>query len=241
MPKSLLQQTLDSLGSAIVAGRLPAGHVVPTQDLEADFGVSRSVMKEAVRVLHTLGMVSSVKRVGVRVLPSTAWNYFDPLVMRWRLESDGYPAQLRSLNELRGAIEPVAADLAARYAPDALCSRLLSLAAEMRAVVRAHDVERFIEIDVDFHNVVLVASGNEMFAQLRSAVGNTVSGRSDLGLLPNLPDEESLQLHVSLADAIQGRRPEEARAVANKLVGAIFSETAEAWASEPRIFGDGTR
>lgn len=236
MPKSLLQQTLDSLGAAIVTGRLPEGHVVPTQDLEADFGVSRSVVKEAVRVLHTLGLVSSVKRVGVRVLPATSWNYFAPLVMRWRLEGGGYPAQLRSLNELRAAVEPVAAELAARHAPDALCSTLLSLAAEMRAVVRARDVERFIEIDVKFHNVVLVASGNEMFAQLRSAVGNTVSGRSDLGLLPHLPDEESLQLHVGLADAIQGRRPEEARGMANQLVDAIISETADTWADEPRTF-----
>ncbi|MEU8709358.1 FCD domain-containing protein [Streptomyces sp. NPDC048565] len=241
MPKSLLQQTLDSLGSAIVTGQLPEGYVVPTQDLEADFGVSRSVVKEAVRVLHTIGLVSSVKRVGVRVLPSTSWNYFDPLVMRWRLESDGYPAQLRSLNELRGAIEPAAAELAARYAPEDLSSRLLSLAAEMRAVVRAQDIAGFVEIDVTFHNVVLVASGNEMFAQLQSAVGNTVSGRSDLGLLPHLPDEESLQLHVSLADAIQGRRPEEARAAANQLVSAVFSETAEAWAREPRTFGGAVR
>ncbi|MFI7366631.1 FadR/GntR family transcriptional regulator [Streptomyces sp. NPDC050149] len=236
MPKSLLQQTLDSLGSAIVTGRMHEGYVVPTEELEATFGVSRSVVKEAIRVLHTLGFVVSVKRVGVRVLPSTSWNYFDPLVMRWRLESEGYPAQLRSLNELRGAIEPAAAELAARYAPDELCGTLLTLAAEMRTAVRAQHIERFIEVDVKFHNVVLVASGNEMFAQLQSAVGNTVSGRSDRGLLPDLPDEESLQLHVTLADAIQGRRPEEARATANRLVNAIIGETADTWADEPRTF-----
>lgn len=236
MPTSLLQKTLDTLGCDIVSGRLPEGHVVAAEALAERFDVSRSVVREAIRVLQTIGLVSSVKRVGVRVLSPESWNYFDPLVIRWRLESERQRAQLRSLNELRSAIEPAAAELAARFAPDELCSRLLSLAGQIRAAVRAEDSDRFIDVDVEFHNVVLVGSGNEMFAQLQRPIGNTMSGRSALGLLPELPGEGSQQLHVDLADAIQGRRPDDARQVANELVSAVIDETAPSWRDEPRHF-----
>lgn len=236
MAKSLLQRTLDALGADIVAGRRPEGHVVASQELEKQFGVSRSVVKETVRVLQTIGMVSSVKRVGVRVLPAGNWNYFDPLIIRWRLESDRYGEQLRSLNELRGAIEPSAASLAAQHAPDSLCAELLALAGELRSVVRAGHGNRFIEVDVRFHSVILEASGNEMFALLGDTIGATVSGRSDVGLLPNVPDEKSLQLHVNLADAIQRRRPNDAHTIASNLIAAISAEIDPAWADAPRPY-----
>lgn len=231
-----LQKTLDRLGTDIIGGVLPEGHVVTTQQLEVDLGVSHSVMREAVRVLQTIGLVSSVQRVGVKVLPAESWNYFDPLVIRWRLSSGSSVAQLRSLSELRTAVEPMAASLAASYGPDELCASLLSLAGELRSVVRSGDYKRFVELDVEFHSTLLAASGNEMFALLRGVLGETVSGRSELGLMPELPDEESLQLHVDLADAIQGRRPGDARGIADKLVCAINDELESTWTGVPRIF-----
>lgn len=231
-----LQRTLDRLGNDIVSGVLPEGHVVTTQQLEVDLGVSHSVMREAVRVLQTIGMVSSVQRVGVKVLPAESWNYFDPLIISWRLASGSSVAQLRSLSELRTAVEPMAASLAASHGPDELCALLLSLAGELRSVVRSGDYQRFVEIDVEFHATLLAASGNEMFALLRGVLGETVSGRSELGLLPELPDEESLQLHVDLADAIQGRRPGDARNIADRLVCAINDELESTWSGTPRIF-----
>lgn len=231
-----LQKTLDSLGSDIISGVLPEGHVVTTQQLEVDLGVSHSVMREAVRVLQTIGLVSSVQRVGVKVLPADSWNYFDPLVIKWRLSSGSSVAQLRSLSELRTAVEPMAASLAASSGPDELCAMLLGLAGELRSAVRMGDYKRFVEVDVEFHSILLAASGNEMFALLRGVLGETVSGRSELGLMPELPDEGSLQLHVDLADAIQGRRPSDARSIANKLVCAINDELESTWVGTPRIY-----
>ena len=77
------------------------------------------MVREAVRVLASAGLVVSTKRVGIRVLPPEDWNPFDPLVIRWRLASGGLGAQLRSLTELRVAVEPMAAaELAAEHAPD---------------------------------------------------------------------------------------------------------------------------
>lgn len=236
MAKSLLETALERLGMQIVGGTLPEGHVVTIQQLEADLGVSHTVMREAVRVLQTLGMVNSVQRVGVRVLPAEVWNYFDPLIIKWRLAGASSVAQLRSLNELRAAIEPMAASLAAAHGPDELCATLLRLAGELRSVVRSGNYRRFVEVDVEFHSVLLAASGNEMFALLRGVLGKTVTGRSELGLLPGLPDERSLQLHVDLADAIQGRRPQDARALADQLACAINDELESTWRGTPRIF-----
>lgn len=236
MATYLVQQTLDRMGRDIVEGRLPEGHVVTAQKLAEEFGVSQPVVRESIRVLQSIGLVSSVKRVGVKVLAAPYWNYFEPLVIKWRLGGEASVAQLRSLNELRTAVEPVAASLAAAHAPDAITAQLLRLAGELRAAVRAGDEQRFIEVDVSFHSTILEASGNEMFGMLAAAMGQTVSARNNLGLLPDLPDEASLQLHVDLADAIQGHRPDDARDIAWRLVCAINEELESTWRTTPRFY-----
>ncbi|WP_231443952.1 FadR/GntR family transcriptional regulator [Brevibacterium zhoupengii] len=236
MATYLVQQTLDGLGRDIVAGKLPEGHVVTAQQLATELGVSQPVVRESIRVLQSIGLVSSVKRVGVKVLASSSWNYFDPLVIKWRLDSEASFAQLRSLNELRTAVEPVAASLAATHAPDAITTQLLRLAGELRAEVRAGNQQRFIEVDMLFHTTILEASGNEMFRMLAGPMGLTVSARNNLGLLPELPDEASMQLHVDLADAIQGHRSSDARDTAWRLVCAINEELESTWRTTPRFY-----
>lgn len=114
MSTSLHHRAVEHLGTRIVGGALPTGHVMLAEHLEDELNVSRSVVREAVRVLQSLGLVETIKRVGIRVLPAHRWNPFDPLVIRWRLAGEGRGAQLRSLAELRSAVEPVAAELAMR-------------------------------------------------------------------------------------------------------------------------------
>src|SRR5689334_19420375 len=103
---------LDRLGQEIVSGTLPVDAVVRIDQLDERFGVSRSVVREAIRVLSSMGLVETRRRLGVRVLPSTHWNVFDPRVIRWRLDGPGRADQLVSLGELRRGVEPVAAELA---------------------------------------------------------------------------------------------------------------------------------
>ena len=132
MPTSLHHRAIEHLGARIVAGELPAGHVMLAEHLEDELKVSRSVVREAVRVLQSLGLVETMKRVGIRVLPANRWNPFDPLVIRWRLAGEGRGGQLRSLAELRTAVEPVAAELAAGNAPDELRRELVEVSHAMR-------------------------------------------------------------------------------------------------------------
>ena len=108
----LFERVLDSVGLAICAGTAPP--VLTAQEIEESTGASRSVVREAARVLETLGMVRPVKRVGLVVQAAPAWNTLDPRVIRWNLASPRREEQVRQLLELRIAIEPEAARLAAR-------------------------------------------------------------------------------------------------------------------------------
>src|SRR5665647_1321537 len=85
---------LDRLGLAICGGDLASDSVVRIDQLEERHGVSRSVVREAIRVLASMGLVASRRRVGVQILPATEWNLYDPQVIRWRLASPARIAQL---------------------------------------------------------------------------------------------------------------------------------------------------
>ncbi|CAM5503415.1 FadR family transcriptional regulator OS=Streptomyces tendae OX=1932 GN=GUR47_33865 PE=4 SV=1 [Streptomyces tendae] len=131
--RGLHGRVLDTLGPAITAGAYPAGSVLRTDELAQRFEVSRSVMREAVRVLESMHLVESRRRVGVTVLPECEWNVYDPQVIRWRLAGSERPRQLRSLTVLRSAVEPVAAGLAARLATPEQCAELTECALGMVA------------------------------------------------------------------------------------------------------------
>ncbi|MBH0131152.1 FadR/GntR family transcriptional regulator [Salinibacterium sp. NK8237] len=238
MSESLHARVLNDLGLSIVSGEISPDSTILAEQLEERYGVSRSVVREAVRVLQSLGMVASVKRVGMRVKPMSEWSLYDPLVIRWRLEQTENGRQLRSLTELRSAIEPQAAQLAALHASNEAAGELLALAARMRAVGRSGDLELFLELDIRFHSLVLAASGNEMFARLDRVIAEVLTGRTNRGLMPSTPHEEALQLHVDVADAIQGKRPDDAFASMERIMSRTIEEVEPIWAGEPRIFLD---
>lgn len=236
MSSRLHRLVIESLGRRIVDGELAAGDTMHAEHIENELGVSRSVVREAVRVLASLGLVESVKRVGIRVLPMSAWSLFDPSVIRWRIASAGKGAQLRSLTELRSAVEPAAAALAAEHAPEELAAELMAVAARMRAAGSSGELQSFLELDIHFHSLVLCASGNEMFAEVRGVIGEVLRGRTDYGLMPRRPHEEALQWHVDVADAIQDRRPDDARAAMDRIMRRTGAEMEQVWLEQPRRF-----
>jgi DNA-binding FadR family transcriptional regulator len=225
-------RVLDLLGLAVCAGELASGSVVRIDQLQARYGVSRSVMREAIRVLASMGLVASRRRVGVQVQPAEKWNLYDPQVIRWRLASPARSAQLRSLTELRTAIEPEAARLAALRAPLDGASELMGLAGKLWAAGQANDAETFLLLDIQFHRLVLSSSGNEMFAKLHTLVEAVLTGRTQYGLMPGHPHNEALQLHVDVASAIQRRNGDEAHAAMLGIMQRAFDEMSSIWQSE---------
>ncbi|UWX97698.1 FCD domain-containing protein [Arthrobacter zhaoxinii] len=236
MSSRLHNLVMETLGMRIVSGELAAGDTMHSEHLETELQVSRSVAREAVRVLQSLGLVETVKRVGIRVLPATDWNVFDATVIRWRLAASGKGGQLRSLTELRSAVEPAAAELAAVHAPDELAAELLTVATQMRAAGRTGDLELFLDLDIRYHGLVLAASGNEMFSQMQSMIAEVLRGRTHYGLMPDHPHDEALQLHMDVAHAIHAHNPELARNAMEKIMRRTMDEVGGVWAHEPRIF-----
>ncbi|WP_217170790.1 FadR/GntR family transcriptional regulator [Streptomyces sp. AC512_CC834] len=220
--RGLHGRVLDTLGPAITAGEYPAGSVLRTDELAQRFEVSRSVMREAVRVLESMHLVESRRRVGVTVLPECEWNVYDPQVIRWRLAGTERPRQLRSLTMLRSAIEPVAAGLAARLATPEQCAELTECALGMVANSRGHRLEEYLFHDVAFHRVILTASGNEMFARLGGVVAEVLAGRTHHDVMFEDPDPAAVTLHVQVAEAVRARDAERAEALTREItVGAL--------------------
>ncbi|MFC8828513.1 FadR/GntR family transcriptional regulator [Streptomyces sp. NPDC057137] len=220
--RGLHTHVLDTLGLAITGGEYPEGGVVRTDEVAQRFDVSRTVVREVVRVLESMHLVQSRRRVGVTVRPAREWNVYDPRVIRWRLAGNDRPRQLRSLTVLRSAIEPVAAGLAATHATPEQCAALTEQALGMVATSRGHQLEGYLRHDIAFHRVVLDASGNEMFARLGDVVAEVLTGRTRHEVMFHDPDPAAVTLHVRVAEAVRERDAARAEELTREIaVGAL--------------------
>lgn len=201
--RGLHDRVLTDLGRSIVIGDRPPGQVLRLGDLETEYGVSRSVMREAVRVLGSMNLVTSRRSVGITVQESARWNPFDPEIVRWRLAGPDRVLQLQALGELRAGIEPIAAELAATRASPEECGELTRAVIGMTVATKTGRLEEFIKCDLDFHRTLLVASGNVMFAGLSNVVTEVLLGRAEHHLMPEPPERNAIDLHVAVATAIQ--------------------------------------
>ncbi|RDH99390.1 DNA-binding FadR family transcriptional regulator [Curtobacterium sp. AG1037] len=174
--RGLHAQVLETLGQQIVDGLLRPGTVVRPEAVVEEYGVSRSVVREALRVLQSLGLVEPRQRVGTLVRPASSWELLAPTVIRWRGASPAYFAQQRELLELRLGVEPVAAALAAtNVGTDATdgtdrTAAVLAAATDMAAACDRDDSRAYLEADVRFHRALLAASGNAVFAHFAGTV-----------------------------------------------------------------------
>lgn len=198
------RDVLDELGRRITAGRVPPGSVLTLAGIEQDQGASRTVVREAIRVLESMGMVESRRRVGITVRPREDWDAFDRQLITWNLEGPFRQQQLEALAELRVAAEPMAARLAARRATPAqraelrrLAERLVDLGGRGQGAS-----EPYLEADVRFHALLLASSGNPHLAALERPVQAVLEGRTRLGLTPAVPVEGTLEEHMRVALAI---------------------------------------
>lgn len=231
MSGGLHGRVVEALGHEISAGVLAPGTVVRIDELEERFAISRSVAREVVRTLASIRLVVGRKRVGIVVRPRADWNTFDPALIRWLLVADR-AKQLKTLVELRTAIEPVAAGAAALRAGDADAARLVTLAERMVATARAGDLDTFMQADIDFHGMILSASGNEMFAQLHEVVEEVLRWRTGHGLMPAHPSPVAVRLHCEIAECVRGGDQVRAESAMRELVAEALDGTLRRLESE---------
>lgn len=226
-PQSLHVRLVDALGRRIVGGQLRPGDTFTVADIEAEFAVSRSVAREVVRVLESLGLVHSRTKVGCTVLDASAWNALSPQVIRWQMQGPSRTRSLASLVELRAGIEPVAAGLAARRASwdhvevmAVAASRMAELGRQGRG-----DSSAFLEADIVFHDMVLRATANLAYVALAPTVIACLRERNAAGLTPAVPAAANLDHHVNLAEAIGRRDVNEAERLSRAIVSVVVDET----------------
>jgi DNA-binding FadR family transcriptional regulator len=193
---------LDSVGLAIVRGDLPAGHSDTIDGLIARTGASRSIVREATRVLVSLGILTAGRRVGLRVTPYSAWDTLDVHVVRWRLASAERDQQLRELLELRVAIEPEAARIAADRHSAEHTGALTRAVAELRDAAAARNSANFLDADRRLHSTILEASGNAMLNRLQSVVSEALRERTPSESIAWTTAPADVELHAALVEAI---------------------------------------
>lgn len=168
--RGLHARVMNALGQDIVDGRYSAGDILDLDRISQAFAVSRSVMREALRVLQSLGMVEPRQRLGTQVLPRESWDLMNPHIIVWRGGGVEYFTQMRELLELRLGIEPVAARLAARLMADEQREAVAEAAAEMVEADLARDGRAFLEADIAFHTLILAGSGNGVIGHFAGTV-----------------------------------------------------------------------
>jgi len=218
--RNLTYGLLDNLGRAIVTGRFDQQAFPTEAELAKQHGVSRSVTREAVKMLTAKGLLSARPRQGTVIQPTTSWNLFDTDVLRWLLERQFSVEMLKHFNQLRVAIEPEAAALAARFAGDDDLIRIDEGLERMEAAERGADDT--LEADIAFHVSILRASRNPFYAQFRDVVGtalrtsirftNRIKGRT-----ANVAD------HAAVRDAIRAGDPDGARVAMRDLIGDVLT------------------
>lgn len=163
------EQIVRALAQDILTGRLAPGEKLP---LEADlldlFGVSRTALREGLKTLAAKGFLSVKTRVGTRVTDPVHWNYFDREVLTWQVSGGMDAAFRRQLAEVRRALEPAAAALAAerRTADDLIAMRH----AVRRMQVKDLSEHDFALADLALHVAIGAASQNPMMRSLASVI-----------------------------------------------------------------------
>lgn len=215
---TLSDKVLERLGRDIVSGVYPPGKVLRIEDLQATFGVSRTVIRDVVSQLDSLNLTRTRPRVGVRVCEPQEWNVFAPDVVHWRLTGSNAAEQLRSLSQLRASVEPQAAELAARRADGELGNTLLALAEQMADRADPGDLDGFLAADLRFHALILRNCGNEMFAALEGPIAEALRARHEQHLVPTRPRDIAVLLHQLVATGIRDGEVEATGSAMRQLV-----------------------
>jgi GntR family galactonate operon transcriptional repressor len=214
----MLEAVVSALGADILGGRFVPGEVLPREDvLMGSLGVSRTTLREAIKVLCAKGLLETRQRIGVRVKPHHDWNLLDPAVLSWHPDISKEHDLIAGLLEVRRIIEPAAAELAAERASAADLARIEEAFQRMETASPT-DLRACTEADLAFHSGIIAASGNVVLQR----IGTTIEAALGAALLitntvTDTPDE-ALAAHRHIMDRIRFRDAAGARAGMHKML-----------------------
>ncbi|MGP2490945.1 FadR/GntR family transcriptional regulator [Mesorhizobium sp. PUT5] len=231
--RNLRQKLVDSLGEQIVGGTLKPGEALPPEDLLLKrYGVSRTVLREAINVLSGKGLLKARPRLGTVVQPRIEWSQLDPDVLSW-LHTDASPPQdlrsdLEDLMKFRWIIEPQAAALAAESATR---EDIAAILAACEAMENAGDsVEAFFEADLAFHVACLHAAHNRFLLPVAHVIRTAmVTSLRVTNRDPAANRSVSAPLHFAILHAIISGSSKDAAAAMERHLKDTEARQVAAW------------
>lgn len=212
---NLSQQVTNELGKAIINGHYSAETGLPTEaQLCEKYGISRTAVREAVKMLSAKGLISSRPRQGIRVEPENTWNLYDTSVLKWLLESNPSLYVLKEFLQVRLAIEPQAAALAATCNDQAAIAEIAAALENMQATSDSETHAAYLS----FHTAILFASGNRFFIQLRDFIATALSVSTQHTTLAKGDKQAIADEYLKVYQAILNAEPEQAKNLMAKLI-----------------------
>ncbi len=209
---------VSSIAAKILGGTIKPGEMLPKEDeLCALLGVSRTSVREAVKVLSAKGLVESKRRVGVRVKPKEDWRILDSTVLKWHPDIRSDRELISGILEARRIFEPAAAELAARRGSPDEHAKIWNAFWAIKSAI-PHDLEMVCKADLTFHRILISASHNVV---LQGLVGMLEEALSASFLITNqLMDAQSraIDAHRLVIEAISARDTAGARSAMNRLL-----------------------
>lgn len=216
--KNLSYVLAEKLAQRILTGEYMPGSILPGEmELGEQFGVSRTAVREAVKTLTAKGMVLPRPRIGTRVMPQGNWNFLDQELLSWWMTEDNFQQVIDHFLIMRVSLEPQACLLAATVGTAEQKARLNTLMDEMVHLKKHFNRERWIEVDMAWHEHVYEMSGNPFlnsFASLFHSIYQTY--------FTSITQDEvvKLDLHQAIVDAIQDSDGPRAMAASQALLAA---------------------
>lgn len=188
------------IGERILGGEFAPGTLLPNEaEWGKIFNASRTAVREAIKSLSAKGLISSRPKVGSRVEPKMRWNLLDRDVLAWHRSATDRKAFLVSTQEFRRIVEPGIAELAAKKRTTKQIDQLVAALDDMR---EAKTHAQMVEADVQFHEVLLSASNNDLLIPFSILIDETLANLFDFTTQRNPKYKQAIKLHEAIARAI---------------------------------------
>lgn len=209
-------QTVRLLGERVLSGEFGEGETIDLAALSEELDLSLTAIREAIKVLAAKGLVGSRQKKGTFVRARTDWNLLDPDVVRWQIAAGAGETFFRDLAELRGALEPVAARLAAVRRTDHDVSELRAALADIAAADDGGSPAEAAEADLRWHRTLLAATHNELFTRTDVFFAAGLSERDRL--VHSGAHDDPVPSHGAVTDAVAAADPVAAEASMSALL-----------------------
>ncbi|RHW38348.1 FadR family transcriptional regulator [Lysinibacillus yapensis] len=164
---NLSDQLVHKLGKQIISEVIPSGAVLPKVEVMSEqYGVSRTVVREALKGLVARRLVKSVPKMGTIICEREEWQWWDPEVLSWACEGEHNNKYFQQLTEMRLAIEPTTAELAAEHATKDDIKDIATCFEKLELSAISNNEKEWASADYDFHQSIMVASHNELLINL---------------------------------------------------------------------------